>query len=611
MRIVTAILLLICLCIAQSYGAYPKTANIFNNVPTLEQARILSRWDLVCLGADVQDLCAAIVDTMRSHHPGISIIAYFPATAIWSDWESRSEIERRFGQKINQEDWWLRDNYGDIVGDPNHFLYTNLMTVCTRNQSGQRLIEWLADYIADELLASGIWDGCFIDGLFYSAVWMNSVPDYFRQQGAQIDANRDGMPDDPESLTVWWRGGMEEFLRRLRARIGNSYILIGEGKSLMGRYLNGGIREDFPYMHGNWETNMFSDYGYLTMCQTWLSEPISCSMILSFYDDPQNTVYQPRRTSNYERHLRFTLSSALLGDGYYSMERKDGDALWWEDYYDLDFGSPIEQARCDTIQLPNGVVTLWSRRFENVTVYCNPSSNYVKIGDTWLGPYDGLIISHKRPVNLNLDAIPIKQNFTQRERSVRYRARLTNPSNEAYNCAVWSRVVAGSDTVSTGLKRTFLIGAHDTIDINLGIPIRSNLTPGTYQVLVFVGSLNLEPVACDSFYFTRTIGFDSSSRKDIDSTGGRSNMIIAGHPVTGDRIEILIEGKGSQPPCYYLEIFDVNGRRIGGLEKCIGNEGTSIDVSVLTGHRISPGIYFVVARNRSQEIVRKLVLLRQ
>ncbi len=611
MRIVTAGLLLIWLCIAQCCNAYPKTANIFNNVPTLEEARMLCRWDLVCLLADLQEWRPAIIDSIRWYNPQIKILAYFPAGFLASDWENQSRIGRGFGEKLSQENWFLRDNYGDIVGDPGYLWYTNLTTVCPRDASGRRLTEWLADYIADELIASGIWDGCFIDGLFYSPVWINAVPDYFRQQGAKIDANLDGVADDPESLTVWWSGGLEEFLRRLRARIGNSHILIGEGKSLMGRYLNGGIREDFPYMHGTWEANMFSEYGYLTMCKTWLSEPLNCSMILSFYDDPQNTVYQPRRTPSYERHLRFTLSSALLGDGYYSMERKDGDALWWEDYYDLDFGSPIEQARCDTIQVPSGVVTLWTRRFENVTVYCNPGSNYVKIGDTWLGPYDGLIVSHKRPCNLNLDAIPIKQDFTQRERSVRYRAKVGNPSNEAYNFAVWSRVIAGSDTISTGPKRTFLIGAHDTVDINLGAPVRSDLPPGTYQVLVFVGSINLEPVACDSFYFTRTIGFDTSSKKNIDSTGSRGSVRIVANPLTMDRLEILIEGKGSQSHCYYLDIFDVNGRHIGGLEKCIGSERISIDLSMFAGHRISPGVYFVVARNRSQEITRKVVLLRR
>ncbi|MGQ9603878.1 MAG: putative glycoside hydrolase [bacterium] len=612
MRIAALGLLLLCFAVAESGNAYPKTANIFNEIPTLEQARVLSRWDLVCLGADVQDLCPNIIDTLRSYNSEIVVLAYFPSTFIWSDWESRSPIERRFGEKLEQQDWWLRDNCGEIVGDPALLWYANLTTVCPRDQSGQRLIEWLADYLARELIGSGMWNGCLIDGLFYSGTWINTVPDYFRQEGARVDANRDGLPDDPESLTVWWREGIRQFLGRLRGRIGNSYILIGESKSLMGEYLNGGIREDFPYMHGDWTTNMFSDFGYMTMCQTWLSEPLNCSMIVSFYDDPQNTLYQPRRTPTYERHLRFTLSSALLGDGYYLMEQEQGDALWWEDYYDLDFGLPIGPARCDTMQVSDGVVYLWQRRFENVTVYCNPSSNkYVRIADTWLAPYDGLIISHKMPLNLDLNVTATGQSLTQRQRIFPYTARVINPTNEAYNFAVWSRVVANGDTISRGLKRTFLIGAHDTLCLNLGVLVKPGIPPGTYKLLVFTGSIDLEPVACDSLFFTRVIGFDTSPNRDIDSTGNQARMKIPGLPISVDRLQILIENKDRESPCYYLDIFDVNGKHIGGIEKCVEAEGISIDLRGLAGHRLSPGVYFVVARDRSERLTRKIVILRQ
>lgn len=608
MRIVTLTLFLSLVVIAQSCSGYPKTANIFNSIPTLEQARMLSRWDLICLPVDVKDRFPSIIDTIRTYNPDALILVYFPSTFIWADWQEHSQTAQRFGEKISQEDWWLRDNFGEIVGNASTLWYTNLTTVCRRNPSGQRLIEWLADYIAEEILGTGVWDGILIDGLTYSGVWLNTVPEYFRQQGAQVDANRDGIADHPDSLTAWWRRGLDQFLQRLRNRVGSSYILTGEGHSRMGQHLNGGIREDFPYMHGNWNANMTSDYGYLTMCSTWLHEPQNCSMIIAFHDDPNNTIYQPRRTSNYERHLRFTLSSALLGDGYYSMEHRQGDALWWEDYYDLDLGLPLEEARCDTIAVPNGTVNLWSRRFQNGIVYCNPSSNYVRIGNTWLAPQDGLIISHKKPLQLDLEIIPISRTLSQRQRSFTFRARVVNPCHEAYNLALWSRVVAGDDTVSMGIPRTFLIGAHDTADVNLGVPMGASVPPGTYKLVVFAGSLSLEPVACDTLYFTKIISFDTSPNRGVDSTGSQSSLKIRDLPITGKRLEVVIEG--NQRPRYMIDIFDVRGRRIGGLEKSTNPDEISIDLDSFGGHRISSGVYFVVVRFNDNRLVKKIVVLR-
>jgi hypothetical protein len=55
--------------------------------------------------------------------------------------------------------------------------------------------------------------------------------------------------------------------------------------------------------------------------------------------DWTGTGLQPDRSTEFERHKRFTFVSALLGDGYYSLDAGDHighGSLWWEPEYDND-----------------------------------------------------------------------------------------------------------------------------------------------------------------------------------------------------------------------------------------------------------------------------------
>jgi len=54
--------------------------------------------------------------------------------------------------------------------------------------------------------------------------------------------------------------------------------------------------------------------------------------------DWSGTFTTPDRTPEFERHKRFTLASALMGDGYYSLDAADTGHgnLWWEPEYDND-----------------------------------------------------------------------------------------------------------------------------------------------------------------------------------------------------------------------------------------------------------------------------------
>jgi len=607
------------LLIAESQAAvhrYPRVANLFTSIPGEEEIRLLSKWDLVCLSAGVQDVNPGLVDSLRSYNPDIVVIAYFPAGFIWDRWRELGETAYGYGSKVEANDWWLHDHYGNRIGEEGNLWFTNLATVCRPDGSGKILAAWLADYMANEILGSGLWDGILIDGMFENPVWINNHDRYFATPGAAIDANEDGIADSAESLYVWWRDGVETLLSELRARIGYSYVVIANGKNYMSQYLNGGIREDFPYMHGDWEANMLSDFGYLTMCRDWLSDPLNCPLLLCYYDDPENTLTEPHRTIGYERFLRFTLTSALLGDGYYFLEGRDGDALWWEDYYDFDLGNPLGDAHLDSVwsSIYHRYFKVWMREFENATIYCNPYQQWIPFEDgTWLGAQDGLIVQHSLPSSLSLAAQAIDgiRTFSQDDRAIHYSVRVVNTSESATYFSLWSRLTQTGDTVACGAPRRFLIGADDTLETSVALRFLEPPGPGLYCLEVFVGSSRLVPVTTDTLYVRRIVDFEKKIH--INDDGGEGDLLsIYPQPGVSSISDIRMEVNLENPEigACKVEMYDVRGRRVARIDQVELQDSKVLSLGALEeGKPLAPGIYFLAVTIGERQVTRKIVLL--
>jgi hypothetical protein len=102
--------------------------------------------------------------------------------------------------------------------------------------------------------------------------------------------------------------------------------------------------EDFPYTRGSHDRGNPHEYGWVAHM---LAEP-GGYLVAPFREEPYTapiinagwtgTWAAPNRDAEFERHKRFTLGSALLGDGYYSLDgaMSGHGALWWEPEYDHD-----------------------------------------------------------------------------------------------------------------------------------------------------------------------------------------------------------------------------------------------------------------------------------
>jgi hypothetical protein len=370
-----AALLLLCLLPASAGGhdSYPRLANVY--FPTLIGADLgkLARWDLLVLPSRAAEWYPEELDTLRQLNPDIVLLAHIPVS-YHGDWESPSVLGE-FRDALYENDWWLRDTTGGRVVPPFGFGIINMTTWCPEDEHGDMLCDWLAGHIAEHLGPGGAWDGLFLDLCTDDISWVNGfIP-------SPVDGDGDGVADEGPALNASWKAGLRRMAERLRGLVGDAYVLVGNGNNTLYDVCNGSVRENFPYMHGDWYQNVMNpEWGYVA--------------IESLYEEPQvnviNSIWEGEAGENgaegdpaYERLVRLGLSSTLVyGDGYFSLDGFTGgeshSQAWWHPLYGIDLGRPDGRAVPAPAMpgaqpgMPNGEY-LRMRRFARGVAVVNPT----------------------------------------------------------------------------------------------------------------------------------------------------------------------------------------------------------------------------------------------
>lgn len=602
--------------------AYPRVGNLFPKDAQPEYAAALSRWDIVGLDASIQDVVPEMIGEIRSLNPEVAVLAYFPVAFIWADYNPAVPVHRDFGAKMEDADWWLYDDEGHRIGEPGNLWYLNLTTKCPPDSSGEILAVWLANYVADVVVGSGVWDGVILDGMDQVIRWLNDFDQFFQDPPAAVDCDRDGVADHPDSLDAWWSGGAEAFLATLRAAVGPAVVIVPNGNNYFYQYANGGIRENFPKMHGGWQQNMFAPYGYIPMCQNYLQDPINATMVLCYYKEGTQDIFTQPTGSSVEKFMRFTLSSALLGDGYYFFDGGRGGSIWWQDHYDLDLGDPLGPCYLDSIesQMDHVRYPAWRREFQNGTVICNPYQNYLVLEDgTWLFPEDGSVRTHRLPgpLGLALRKAGCDREFNQRDRSVFYEALVVNGNSSAAQGYVWADLAAGGQTVVAGAAHEIMVGVGDTDTLRFSLRVPASLPAGHYTLTVCAGGFDRVATDSDTINVTRIIEFDRNGQlvNDVNRTGcGGDSLVIYPQPLRLSGTAVLSVAPADPAPAggaCSMKLYDAAGRLVRALYEGSLDDGVDLAIGedALADHR-SPGIYFLRIETRRTVITRKIVLLR-
>lgn len=304
--------------------AYPRVANLFYRWDIkFSEVSELSKWDILLVDMEAQTFSPESLRAIRKENPNILILAYITPQEIRRDaGELNGTLRQKLYKKISNYEWLVNDRSGKVFWWPGTWMIniTDLGTPLAVKQWKNTL----TDFLADEVLSSGLWDGVFYDNVWDNLTWIGDK---------DIDLNRDSRAEEPAKLNRLWQNGMMDLLDISRKRFGNGILIFGNGGFSYYSQLNGAVFENFPRAQGWNET--LGRYSFF----------IKNARKPSFAILNGNTGNRGRPTDN--KQAKNVLSAALLDDGYVSFDNGDQShaEIWWEDIYDFQLGAPLSEAR--------------------------------------------------------------------------------------------------------------------------------------------------------------------------------------------------------------------------------------------------------------------------
>jgi len=267
---------------------------------------------------------AVRLDSLATMNPDLIRLAYVNIAG-WSlpDVADPQHVVNRLDNSI-AEAWLVRNEFGDLVyWDPRipNMPLLNLSTRCPR-VNGKTWGEFIADFMVSDMLSSGRWDGFMMDNIWNGAAWVNAmIP-------GSLDLDRNGLADPPDSVDVWWNGGVNQMLSRFRTQAGPGVLAIGNGNGRQFATLNGRHFEDFPLREG-WAGSLqqIADW------QTYGRPPVLVAGVT-------------RSTASDFRRMRYGLCTGLMANIFtfhYAEEHSWPNPVFYDEYA-VDLGQPLGDA---------------------------------------------------------------------------------------------------------------------------------------------------------------------------------------------------------------------------------------------------------------------------
>ena len=339
--------------VAGASESYPRLANYYLSFFTPADYQSLARWDLLIVQPEMARSQAPFFAYYRARQPAGKLLAYLYPAMFFRETIFYDQLSwrRRIFDQINAAAWWLRDEQGKVVE-----AWPNLAVVDLTNEEWRR---FNINYLNDNFLLSERWDG-----LMYDLV--DAEVSYYSKSG--IDLNKDGQAENAAAVNERWQAAMAKLLRESRQLWPDKIILInGNSAARYQPSVNGRMFENFPTSwegNGSWADSMRQ---YLTRLPG-LNQPPAVYVL--------NATYRPAEARDRYQQMRFGLTSAMLGDGYFSFDSGEAShsQQWWFDEYNLDLGRSLS-APYNLLSDDRAVrAGLWRRDFAKGIVLVNSTN---------------------------------------------------------------------------------------------------------------------------------------------------------------------------------------------------------------------------------------------
>ncbi len=352
----------------------------------------LARNDLIVLDMELGAFNADLITGIRAVNPDAVIVAYITVSAITTEVNPDPitySLRRTLKQGID-ESWYLRNSDNTHVSDWANTEMLNCTLFCPE-VGGQTWTDYLGDFIGQHIFNNELWDGVFLDNCYHS------LPDTV---GLDVDCNLDRISDDVVWRDQQWQAGLRQFLSELRAEYPGELIL-GNPGFIYPESLNGAMFEEWN------EDNPSFGFG-----MTWPQFMHTYYTLENNIQTPQFNMVQTAGLEQQYQQMRFTLSTALLGDGYYDFDigPTNHGQSWWYDEYNVNLGEPLETYLQEgSNKINNGDFSAGNSGWE--LEYHYPAAAYLSINSEAGNPYAAVVITnpHPSPVHDNYFEIALKQ----------------------------------------------------------------------------------------------------------------------------------------------------------------------------------------------------------
>jgi hypothetical protein len=370
---------------------YPRLANYFLpwDIPNTE-VNDLAKWDVVILDMEVQHNSPTNLKKLRQLNPKIILLAYVNSEQIYTNQQDPDYGKLHLElQKQIDPSWWLKDKNGQMISNWPSTNLVNITDGAGLSASGQRWNDYLPQFVNNEIMSTGLWDGVFYDNIWQNISWFNN---------GNIDLNNDGQMENKSYTDKAWSAGVQKLLSKTQSLLGG-YLVTANSQhdTVYQPYLNGIMLESFP---SPWE----ADGTWVGSMKSYLDIKNFSSPYVGVINANNNNVWA---IDNYHK-MRFSLGSTLLGDGSFSFDYgvNDHSQTWWYDEYQTDLGKEVS-APINILDKTNNTLKkgLWRRDFANGIVVVNSTDqtqNYAFTDETFTklsGTQDPIVNNGSR-VNL-------------------------------------------------------------------------------------------------------------------------------------------------------------------------------------------------------------------
>ena len=263
------------------------------------------------------------VEGIKSVNPNTLVLSYSIPTYGDSD-------------AVIPSEWWLLDSNGDKIGDPWGDYQINIEV--------PEVLPYVLD--ASKVMMSK----SFFDGIFYDSWWIDDwlVPETFKLHDGKAIV-----------MVNHWNLPNSNFDKANGALAEDEINRVIDGEVDFENFLNRYIR---------WTTESIKPTVTTIVCHPKgvITEP---SVLASMTDEERQIEFDRAYTTDDQQIMRFGLTTALMGDGYFAYDYGCWrGAWWWYKEYDAPLGYPKGVAYKNS----NGT---WQRDYEGGTVIVN-GTNY-------------------------------------------------------------------------------------------------------------------------------------------------------------------------------------------------------------------------------------------